>query len=76
MADPIPSKQPTVSESERKELEAYRAAQAREKAIDVEFAKRQEIAKGMIPEKMLREIAARQVDEDARRAAEQKQTAV
>ncbi len=72
MADPLPTNpQKPVSESERKELEAFRAAKAREEAIEKEFVKRAQIAQGMIPEAMLREIAARQVDEEASRAKQQ-----
>ena len=74
MADPLPTnpqKPNPVSESERKELEAFRAAKAREEAIEKEFVKRAQIAQGMSPEAMLREIAARQVDEEASRAKQQ-----
>lgn len=72
MADPIPQPTKPISAADAAELAAFRAAAEREKLIDAEFIRRNQICNGMIPQAMLREIAARQVDEDAKRAAESK----
>lgn len=67
MADPIktPAPAPATSESDAAELKQFRAQKARNEAIEAEIKRRQVIAQGMIPIEMLRDISARQVNQDA-----------
>jgi hypothetical protein len=72
MPDPTPQPAKPISAADAAELAAFRAAAEREKLIEAEFVKRNQICGGAIPAAMLREIAARQVDEEAKRAFESK----
>jgi len=62
----------TPTASEKAELEAFRAKDKREKLVKAEIARRSAICQGAIPESMLREVAERQIDHDAKLAAESK----
>jgi len=54
-----------MDDSEKAELERYRAEKKRNELIEVEMRKRNELCHGAIPADQLREIAGRQVDHDA-----------
>lgn len=69
MADPVKPIQTTLGDSERAQLEAFKAKEAREKRIQEIMQERSAICRGAIPEGMLRDIAISQIEHDEKNAA-------